>query len=368
MAYFIGIDLHKRTSQISVLDGDTDLYVLRKSILSKPARFKEVLAPYAGAKVLLESSTYSRWLAPYLRSLGYDVDVCDPNNPLTYASRPANCKNDIKDADALAFARRRGHYTKIREPNEEQRPIAELLGTRNSQVVRRTAAVNRVRALYAARGIELAAGDAAQFWSRVKRLPVNERVPAAEPLLDELAMLEDLVTASEKKIEELAATHAVALRLRTMPGVGPIVSLSFYVKIGDPSRFKSAHQVESYLGLVPTIHASAEAGRGGRISRRGSSTVRSLMIQAAWSHVGSNDPRAQPTKEWFLQLEKRSGTRQAITAVARKLAGILYVMWRDGTDFQLREPKPLREKPADRASTRARRYQLKSSGPSTTPG
>jgi transposase len=366
MRYSIGIDAHKKTSQISVLDRDTGLFVFRKSIRSWPKRFEGELAPYLSEEILIEASTVSLWLAPFLRSLGHKVVVGDPNNPLMYASRPRHCKNDSKDADALAFALKNKHYSVVYEPNEEQRPIAELLGTRTSQIRRRTSNINRVRALYASRGVELANGDADTFWSRVKALPLGERVPAAEPLLDELAMLEDLIAASEKKVNALAANHPVARRLMTVPGVGPMVALAYYVKIGDPSRFGSARQVEAYLGLIPVIHASAKPGEGKRISKRGSSSLRGLLGNAAWSHVGSSDAKAQPLREWFLTAEQRMGSGKAITAVTRKLAGILFAMWRDGNDFELREAKATQAKPAPQTRVRARRYQLKSSRPLAT--
>lgn len=366
MSHSIGIDLHKKTSQIAVLDGASDAYVYEKSIRTWPRRLEEVLAPFAPADILVEASTITRWVAPFLRKLGHRVTVADPNYQVMYASRPTNCKNDQKDARALAFALKNGHFHVVYEPNQEQRPIAEMLGTRSSQVRRRTAAINRVRSLYLATGYELKSGDADHFWSRVKQLPANERVVTAEPLLDELAMLDDLISASEKKLEELAAQHAVASRLMTVPGVGPIVSLSFYVKIGDAGRFHTAHEVESYLGLVSKLSTSAEVGEGGRITKQGPASLRALLLQAAWSHLGSNDPRATPIKEWFHIVEQRRGAQRAIVGVARKLAGILFAIMRDGSTFALREPKPIKTQDKNKTATRARRYQLKPSTPSTT--
>jgi transposase len=361
MQHCTGIDLHKKTSQITVLDPETDRVVLRQSIRTWPKRFQAVLDPFAPARILLEASTVSRWAAPFLRSRGHEVIVGDPNYALMYASRPPGCKNDQTDADALAVACKHRHFKAIYEPNAEQQPIAELLGTRTTEVRRRTAAINRVRALYLAHGIELGGGEADTFWARVKARPAGERIPAAEPLLNELAMLEDLVSASERELEQLAESHEVAKLLMTVPGVGPIVALSFYVKIGDPTRFRTAHQVESYLGLVAKIHASAEPGQGIGITKRGSRELRRLLVQAAWSHVGSSDARAQPIREWFLRMEQRRPTGVAITAVARRLTGLLWAMWREKKPFELREPRPTSSDAAKAPRARVRRYQMKSS-------
>lgn len=364
MAYFIGIDVHKNTSQICILGDASDDIVREFSIRSWARRFEEALAPYKPARILLEASTVSRWVAPYLRSLGHEVIVADPNYAVMYASRQANCKNDRTDARAQSFACKYGHFRAIYEPTEEQRPIAELLGTRTTQVRRRTAAINRVRALYSARGVELGSAAPDTFWSHVKHHSSGLSVPSAAPLLDELAMLEDLIRASEKTLEKLAEANPVTRRLMTVPGVGPIVALSFYAKIGEPTRFSNGHEVASYLGLVPKIHTSAKPGEGGRLSKQGSRSVRAMLVQAAWSHVYSEAPTALPLKTWFLRVEARSSSAKAIVAVARKLAGILYALWRDGKDFELREAKPVTTSTEPRRLTRRRqRFDSSASTP-----
>lgn len=364
MTHYIGIDVHKKTSQVAVLAGDRELFLLEKSIASKPQRLRDVLEPFAGGKVLLEASTVSRWVSPFLRTLGFEVIVGDPNYMLMYASRPANCKNDKKDGRALAVACKNGHYKVVYEPTAEQQPIVELLGTRRSQVGRRTAVINRVRSLYLARGEDLGGVAAEDFRRRAKHHTL--RIPAAEPLLDELAMLEDLIGASDRKVELLAQERPEVSRLMTTPGVGSITALTFAMKIGDPRRFHNAHEVESYLGLIGKVHVSAKPGEGQRISKQGSSSLRTLLVQAAWSHVGSNDPRAQPIKEWFLRLEQRKSSMKAIVGVARRLAGILWAMMRDKTVFELREAKPQLPAAQPAPARRARRYQLKTSSPRAT--
>jgi transposase len=359
MPHYIGIDLHKKTSQIAVLDGDSGVFILQKSIRSLPHRFSDELKDHRGAKVLVEASTVSRWVVPLLRRLGFEVILGDPNFALMYASRSTICKNDKHDARALAFACKEGHYRVVHEPNAEQAPIAALLGTRSSQVQRRTAAINRTRALYLATGVELLPGAGENFWARTKSQDGFVLLPAAAPLLDELAMLEDLIAATNKRLDEIATNHPVVQRLMTVPGVGTITALSFFVKIGDCARFPTARQVESYLGLVPTLSTTGGPGAPFRLSKRGSTMVRALLVQAAWSLAGSNDPKAALLKEWFLKLEQRSNSQKAIVALARRLAGLLFAIMRDGTAFELREPKPV--VPKTEAPKRPRRYQLKPS-------
>src|SRR4051812_26831524 len=157
----------------------------------------------------------------------------------------------------------------------------------------------------AAHGQVLPGCETEAFWRRVKSLAHAKHVVAASPLLDELAMLEDLIASSDKRLDALASEHPVASRLMSVPGVGPIVALNFYVKIGDTSRFGTAHQLESYLGLVPEISVSGGPGKGHHITKRGSREVRRLLIQAAWAFLKSGDSKAVPLREWFLRAHER---------------------------------------------------------------
>ena len=61
--------------------------------------------------------------------------------------------------------------------------------------------------------------------------------------------------------------------------------------------------------------------------------MRWLLVQAAWAALRSRRADAAGLRAWAEQLAKRRGRRIAIVAVARRLAGILFAMWRDDTAF-----------------------------------
>src|SRR5215475_12255525 len=98
----IGIDLHKRESQICLLAEGGEL--IERRIRTEPQRFAEALGGRATAQVLLESSTESDWVARCLEALGHHVVVADPNFAPMYATRPRKVKTDRRDARALAEA------------------------------------------------------------------------------------------------------------------------------------------------------------------------------------------------------------------------------------------------------------------------
>ena len=94
--------------------------------------------------------------------------------------------------------------------------------------------------------------------------------------------------------------------------------------------FKKAHQLESYLGLVPSEDSSGGKRRLGGISKRGNPYMRALLVQSAWCILRLRDT-SDPIKAWADSLAERRGKRVAVVAIARRLAGVLWAMWRDGT-------------------------------------
>jgi transposase len=116
-----------------------------------------------------------------------------------------------------------------------------------------------------------------------------------------------------------------------VPGVGPVVALTFRATLDEVARFQAAGQVSAFLGLVPREDSSAERRHRGHITKAGSRELRSLLIQAAWAcwkSRGSGTLRA-----WAERLAGRRGRRIAVVALARRLSRILYAVWRDGTTF-----------------------------------
>ena len=103
------------------------------------------------------------------------------------------------------------------------------------------------------------------------------------------------------------------------------------------TRFRRAHAVEAYLGLVPRELSSGDRQRRGRITKAGHPRLRRLLVQAAVSMLRRPDPRTVELREWAMRIAVRRGKKVAVVALARRLAGILYAMLRDGTSY---EPQP----------------------------
>ena len=121
--------------------------------------------------------------------------------------------------------------------------------------------------------------------------------------------------------------------LSTAPGVGPVVSTAFVATLDEAQRFNGAHQVESFLALVPSEKSSGEKQHRGAITRAGSRRMHGLLVQSAWTLLRSRSTKTAKLRDWAAKIALRRGKNVAGGGVARRLAGILFAMWRDGTPF-----------------------------------
>ncbi len=120
-----------------------------------------------------------------------------------------------------------------------------------------------------------------------------------------------------------------------IPGVGAITALSFFTAIEEPSRFHRADDVAAYLGLTPRIYQSGETLTRGSISKMGNRLTRTHLVNAATVLLAATRTFSS-LKDWGLRLSKKIGFHKARIAVARKLAIIMFGLWRDGTHFQFK--------------------------------
>jgi transposase len=119
----------------------------------------------------------------------------------------------------------------------------------------------------------------------------------------------------------------------TVPGVGPVVAITYKTAIDDPERFHKSKDVGPYFGLTPSRYQSGEVDRTGQISKVGDEMVRTALFEAANTML-SRVTRFSALKAWALRVAKLRGLKRAKVALARKLAVVLHRMWVDGTDFR----------------------------------
>ncbi len=329
----IGLDLHKRESQLCILTEEGE--VIERRMRTCAESFTAVLGGRPRARILLEASTESEWVARHLEGLGHEVIVADPNFAPMYATRTRRVKTDRRDARTLAEACRLGAFRRAHRLSDPQRHVRAELAVREALVRTRTRYVAVIKALVRRDGLRLPSGEPEHTAAKLAHLPLPPAlVVELGPLLALLEPLNGQIALADQRLEALGATDPVVARLMTAPTIGPVTAVTFVATLDEVGRFASAHQVEAYLGLTPREKSSGEQQRRGRISKTGNSRLRYLLVEAAWRVLRTKNPAAAALRTWAEGIARRRGRSVAAVALARRLAGILYAMWRDGQEYR----------------------------------
>jgi transposase len=174
-----------------------------------------------------------------------------------------------------------------------------------------------------------------QFEARIKELVENlpDLAALVEPLLIVRRVLREQLGVLHRRLLAIVRDDEVCRRLMTVPGVGPVVALTYRATVDVPARFKNSKAVGAVFGLTPSKYQSGEIDRTGGISRCGDEMMRVMLYEAAqillvrstkWSWL----------KAWAMQIARRRGVKKAIVALARRLAIIMHRIWVDGTEFR----------------------------------
>ena len=307
----IGIDLHKRESQLCTITEEGEL--LEQRIVTARERFTAVLGSRAPARILLEASTESEWVARHLESLGHTVIVADPGFAAMYATRSKRVKTDKRDARTLCEALQLGAYRAVHRASDAQRHLRAQLAVRDALVRTRTRYVALIKAAVRREGLRLPSGEAEQTVAKLAALPLAAHVrDELAPLVALWTPLQVELTAADARLTAMARTHPVVTRLATMPSVGPVTALAFVAALDDVTRFQSAHQVQAYLGLVPSEYSSGARRARGHITKRGDA-----RMAGSWSR-----PRgafcARPTRSSRASRRGRCRSRPAADGASRR--------------------------------------------------
>ncbi|WP_220017430.1 transposase [Candidatus Rhabdochlamydia oedothoracis] len=147
-----------------------------------------------------------------------------------------------------------------------------------------------------------------------------------------------LLNTFDKVVEEVEKLDKEVQRLMTIPGVGPVTALTYKTEIFDPTRFNDSKSVGAYLGMTPKQYASGEVQRQGRISKCGSSELRSLLVEAGIVML-TRSKKWSKLKAWGLKIMRKKGMKKAALAVGRKLSVIMHKMLIEQKEFIYGEPK-----------------------------
>ncbi len=228
----IGMDVHKKESQICILAEGGEL--IERRIHTEPQRFAAVLGDRPRARILIEASTDSEWVARCLEALGHEVVVADPNFAPMYATRTRKVKTDRRDARVLAEACLLGAYRPAHRLSDAQRHVRGRLLVRDALVRTRTRYISLIRALLRQHGSRVPSGSAEAFLQRglIMSLP-GRLLSQIAPVLAVMRHVNRQLVYADQAIEHVAAHDARIQRLRTVPSVGPVTAAAFVAMIDD---------------------------------------------------------------------------------------------------------------------------------------
>jgi len=243
-------------------------------------------------------------------------------------------KTDPIDAETLARAQEVGRVPLAHVLSPDRQELRFELGVRRALVESRAHMIVTARELARARGDRLPPCTPEAFVRTASKAAIDTTTAALlKPLLDLIVQLDAQIVTVEDKLAQRCAREPVVARLATARGVGLIVAATFVSVIDEAGRFHHAHQVQAYLGLVPCENSSGDRRRLGSITKQGNAYARAMLVQAAWCILRCRD-KTDPLVLWGQAIAERRGKRIAVVAVARRLAGVLWAMWRNNTVYR----------------------------------
>ena len=314
MSVYVGIDVHRKRSQVAVVAEDGTVQ-LNKNVVNGSEPFLRLIGDLpAGTPVAFEAAFGWSWLAELLEDYGFEPHLVHPLQCKAIAS--ARLKNDKVDAAILAQLLRADLLPEAWIAPPQVRQLRALLRHRIQLVRLRTLLRNRIHAVLADHGHDRPAG----YWSgpgRAWLASLDLPAVSAEVISDALALidaLESVIDRLDAEIRGHARSDPRVKILTQLPGVGPFTALVLLAEIGDVTRFASARKLASWAGLTPTVRGSDRTVRHGHISKQGSVWVRWILCEAAQTAKRSPQFAAR-----YQIIARKRGKKIATTAIARKL-------------------------------------------------
>jgi transposase len=323
---YIGVDLHRKRSQVAAVDQDGKL-LFNRSVATESMDLLRVLGEIEDRQpqVAFEATFGWGWFADLLADAGVPAHMAHPL--ATKAIAAGRVKNDSVDAKTLADLLRGGLLPEAWIAPPEVREARCLVRMRAGLVRIRTRLKCQIHALLAEHGVTPAMTDVFGVSGRrhlaaLKLPPISQRrIEASLRVIEELT---EEVEVADKEVQKLFDKDARVRRLLPIPGIGLITAATIVAEVWDVSRFSSPEQLCSWSGLTPREHSSAGHTRRGHISKQGSRWLRWVMVEAAMH--GLRNPRL---RSWYLEIAERRGEKIAAVAVGRRLLTLAYYALRD---------------------------------------
>jgi transposase len=327
----------RRFSQedVCIVD-DTGSIVREVKVASEPEALLPVLTnpAYHFKRIGLEAGPLSQWLFSALAEAGLPA-ICVETRHMRAVLRAQINKTDRNDARGMAQMMRVGLYRPVHVKTLRSQKLRMLLTHRKLLQSKAIAIDNDLRGTLRNFGLKVGVVGTVKFEARIKELveDLPDLAELVEPLLIVRRTLREQIGILHRRLLAVVRNDEVCRRLMTIPGIGPVVALTYRATVDVPARFRNSKAVGAVFGLTPSKYQSGEINRTGAISKCGDEMMRVMLYEAAqimlvrlakWSWL----------KAWAMKIARHRGMKKAIVALARRLAVIMHRIWVDGTEFQ----------------------------------
>jgi len=371
---FIGVDLHKKSITVCVMDQNRKV-LARKTIACKET--DEIVAffrKFRPFKVVVEATASYPWFVELVEPLADEVILANPKKLRVIAE--STKKTDRLDAQILTEFLVLDMIPRAYQPTPRQREHRTLVRHRQflqSRITSVRSKIHHILSNYNADRKDLFSAQCGP--AHFKEVPLSDADRFVIKQLwaewQEHIAQRDALT---KKIKAFVAKAPLREKedralLMTAPGVGFVTTEVVLSELAGYERFRNSQTVCAYAGLAPAVRQSGDKrSKDMRITKEGSGLLRWALVESAWRLVRSSLKWAAR----YARLRERKGRKRAIVAVARKLLCVLYAMLRTRTPYkivstQTKAPRTPRERlVVVRTSTAEQTPATQTAAPTTT--
>jgi transposase len=361
--YYIGLDVHKDSVLMAVLDdrkvrptdkADSDVIGVTEIPTNSPKLVKTIKQYQKQGKIFVayEAGCLGFDVYHFLEKQGIACEII-PANTVFRPGNEKKIKTDRRDAVLIARMLKRGEARGIHIPSREEEAVRDYIRGRGDLVDDLTRTKQRIQKFLLRHGYRY---ESERYWTALhikwmrglefEKVLEKERF---EQYLSHLEGLTDRIKRMEKRIEEVAKQDEYrekVQKLRAFRGIDYLTALALVCETGDFRRFPSAGAFMSYLGLVPSEHSSGSRRNQGRITKAGNTHIRKLLTESAWHYprqvkvskglaerrvgasevvIGRADKAMRELHDkYYTMIHQKKNACVAITAVSRQLAGYIW--------------------------------------------
>src|SRR5438046_6254810 len=283
MDHFAGLDVSVKETSICIVD-DAGKIVREVKVASEPQALLRVLRNpiYRFNRIGLEAGPLSQWLFSALAEAGLPVSCVETRHMRAVLQAQIN-KTDRNDARGMAQMMRAGLYRPVHVKTLRSQKLRMLLTNRKLLQSKAIAIDNDLRATLRNFGLKVGVVGTVKFETRIKELVENvpDLAMLVEPLLIVRRALREQIGILHRRLLAIVRDDDVCRRLMTVPGVGPVVALTYRATVDVPARFRKSKAVGAVFGLTCSTYHSGVVGRNGRMSSCGDEMRRAMLYEAA---------------------------------------------------------------------------------------